>query len=182
MQKKIALISLVSFSFIILPAFGHAQRKISAYLFSQYNKTLYDRTRGNNPWGYGLGLQATLNTKTMFKPMVEITGDLYHEDDKVLRLNPDGSFPTQDNTLNEMVNLFAGAAFSPIPEIYIMMAAGPSFIGGKNLFGIKPGIGFYFSKSQRVTAKLSYINIFNRDKLSGKDFGSLSMGLGVKLF
>lgn len=81
-----------------------------------------------------------------------------------------------------MVNLFAGATCAPIPEIYTTLVAGPSFIGSKTLLGIKPSIGFYFSKSQRVTAKLSYLNIFNRDKLSGKDFGSLSIGLGIKLF
>ena len=180
MLKKIALFSLLIF--ITLPAFSQVQRKVSVYLFTQYNKTLYDRTKGNNPWGYGLGLQATLNTKTMFKPTMEITGDLYQDGDKVLRLNPDGSFPTKDNTVNEMVNLFAGATCAPIPEIYTTLVAGPSFIGSKTLLGIKPSIGFYFSKSQRVTAKLSYLNIFNRDKLSGKDFGSLSIGLGIKLF
>lgn len=75
MLKKIALFSLLIF--ITLPAFSQVQRKVSVYLFTQYNKTLYDRTKGNNPWGYGLGLQATLNTKTMFKPTIEITGDLY---------------------------------------------------------------------------------------------------------
>lgn len=180
MLRKIILFSF--FSFVFSPAFSQVPRKVSLYLFSQYNKTLSDQTKGNNPWGFGLGLQATANTKTKLKPMLEITGDWYLEDDKVLRLNPDGSFPTQDHTVNEMINVFAGTTFSPIPEIYTMIAAGPSFIGDQVLLGIKPTFGFYFSKSQRLTAKLAYIHIFNRDKLSAKDFGTLSIGVGVKLF
>jgi len=179
MLRKIILLSL--FSLALSPAFSQVQRKVSLYLFSQYNKTLSDQTKGNNPWGFGLGLQATANTKTKLKPMLEVTGDWYQEDDKVLRLNPDGSFPVKDNTVNEMINVFAGATCSPIPEVYTMISAGPSFIGDKVLLGIKPTVGFYFSKSQRITAKLAYINIFNRDKLSGKDFGTLSFGVGIKL-
>jgi hypothetical protein len=36
----------------------------------QYNKTIYDFTSANNPWGIGLGIQTLLNNKTKFKPKI----------------------------------------------------------------------------------------------------------------
>ena len=149
---------------------------------TQYNKTIYDRTIGNNPWGIGLGLQTFYNNKTNFKPTIELTGDIYLEDDKVLRLNPDGSIPTNYNDVRGMVNLFVGTSFSPTRNTYLSFVAGPSFIGGQTMLGIKPSFGFYFSKSQKWTGKISYINIFNRDKTTKEDFGALSLAVGLKLF
>jgi hypothetical protein len=48
--------------------------------------------------------------------------------------------------------------------------------------GVKPSFGFYFSKNQRWTGKVSYINVFNRDKTTKEDFGSISLAIGLKLF
>ena len=81
-----------------------------------------------------------------------------------------------------MVNLFIGSSFRLTQSIYLSFIAGPSFISGQTLLGIKPSIGFYFSKFHRWTDKLSYINIFNRDKATQEDFGSVSFAIGVKLF
>jgi hypothetical protein len=167
---------------ILTQIFGQNQRNLSTYLFTQYNKSLYDRTIGNNPWAVGLGLQTFLNNKTKFKPTIELTGDIYLEDDKVLRLNPDGSIPTNSNDVRGMVNLFAGSSFHPNQSVYFSIVAGPSFINGQTRLGIKPSFGFYFSDSQRWIGKISYINIFNRDKLTNEDFGSLSLAIGLKLF
>lgn len=168
--------------FILTHSFGQTQRNVSTYLLTQYNSTLYDYTKGNNPWGIGLGLQAFFNNKTRFKPTIELTGDIYLEDDKVLRLNPDGSIPKNDNSVGGMVNLFAGSSFHPTQSIYMSLVGGPSFIGGQTLFGIKPSFGFYFSKNKRWTGKVSYINIFNRTQATKEDFGSLSLAIGIKLF
>jgi hypothetical protein len=49
------------------------------------------------------------------------------------------------------------------------------------LFGLKPSVGFYFSKSQGWAGKLSYINVYNRGERRKEDFGSISFSLGVKL-
>ena len=179
MQKVITTFLLF---FSLTQSFGQTQRKISTYLLTQYNKTIYDRTIGNNPWGVGLGLQSYFNNKTKFKPTIEITGDVYLEDDKVLRLNPDGTVPTNYNDVRGMVNLFIGTSFSPTRNIYLSLVGGPSFISGQTMLGIKPSFGFYFSKSQKWAGKISYINIFNRDKTTKEDFGSLSFGVGLKLF
>ena len=179
MQKVIMTFQIC---FILTQTFGQTQKKISTYLLTEYNKTIYDRTRGNNPWGVGLGLQTFFNNKTRFKPTIELTGDIYLEDDKVLRLNPDGSIPINYNEVQGMVNLFVGTCFNPTRNIYLSFLAGPSFISGQTMLGIKPSFGFYFSKSQKWTGKISYINIFNRDKTTKEDFGSLSLAVGLKLF
>lgn len=171
----------VLFCFILTLSFGQTQSKISTYLFTQYNSTLYDYTIGNNPWGAGLGLQAFFNNKTKFKPTIEITGDLYLQDNKVLKLNLDGTIPQNDNTVDKMVNVFVGSSFHPTQSVYFSLLAGPSFISGQSFFGIKPSLGFYFSKTQKWIGKVSYINIFNRTTTKG-DFGSLSLAIGLKLF
>jgi hypothetical protein len=176
MQKVITTLLL---SFILTHAFGQTQRKVSTYLLAQYNHTMYDRTIGNNPWGVGFGLQSFLNNKTKFKPTIELTGDTYLMDDKVLRLNPDGSIIKD---VPGMVNLFIGPSFHPTRNIYLSFIAGPSFIGGQTMLGIKPSFGFYFSQSQKWTGKVSYINIFNRDETTNQDFGSISVAVGVRLF
>lgn len=176
------LIPTFLFCFLLTQGFGQEQRKVTTYISAGYTKTLYDYTKGNNPWGAGLGIQGFLNNQTNFKPTIELTGDLFLEDDKVLRLNPDGSFPREDNSVDGMINLFAGSSFHPNQHVYVSFLAGPSFIGGQTFLGIKPSFGFYFSKTQRWTGKISYINVFNRSKAAHKDFGSVNVAIGLKLF
>ncbi len=173
------LIPTFLFCFLLTQLFGQTQKKISTYLLAQYNKTIYGATLGNNPSGIGLGLQTFLNNKTKFKPTIEITGDIYLENDKVYRTDLNG---TPLNDVPSMVNLFIGSSFEPTQNFFLSFVAGPSFISGQTLFGIKPSIGFYFSKNQRWIGKLSYINIFNQDKVTNKDFGTISFAIGVKLF
>jgi hypothetical protein len=164
--------------FIVTQVFGQARRKVSMYLQGQFNTTIYDRTAGNNPWGAGLGLQALLHHPSRVKPTVDCTADAYLANDKVLRLNADG---TPVDHVGSMVNLFAGASYHPTQRVYLSFVAGPSLISGQMLLGIKPSVGFYFSPSQRWTGKASYINIFNRNKRTNKDFGSVSLSIGVRL-
>ncbi len=159
--------------------YGQTQRKLSTYFLTQYTKTIDDLTKGNNPWGMGLGLQTFLNNKTKFKPTIELTGDIYLEDDKVFRTDSTG---TGFNDVQGMTNLFIGSSFNPTKKIYVSFVAGPSFLGGQTLFGIKPSLGFYFSNKQKLTGKISYINVFNRGKIIKEDFTSWSISLGVKIF
>lgn len=176
MQKAITTFLLC---FIFTNSFAQTGKKISTYLFTQFNTTLYDVTKGNNPWSIGLGLQTFLNNSSRFKPTIELTGDIYLYDDKVFRTDSVG---TPLNDVRGMVNFFIGTSFHPIKNIYLSVVGGPSFISGQTLLGIKPSLGFYFSKSQRWTGKISYINIFNRGNAIKKDFGSLSLAIGLKLF
>jgi len=165
--------------FIMGQAFGQAPKKLTTYLSTQYTKTIADRTIGNNPWGVGLGLQSNFNLKSKFKPTIELTGDLYLMDDKVYRTNPDGS---EIKDVRGMVNLFAGASYHPTSSIYFSLVAGPGFISGQTLLGIKPSFGFYFPKNKRLTGKISFINLFNRDKAAKDNFSSVSLAFGLKLF
>ncbi len=164
--------------FLLTQSFGQT-RKSSLYIQGQYNKTLYDVTKGNNPWGMGLGLQLFFRQTSKFKPTIDLTADAYLEDDKVSRLNTDA---TAINDLGGMVNLFAGASYNPIKTVYLSFVAGPSFLGGETKLGIKPSLGFYFSPNQKFTGKVSYINVFNRDNKTKEDFGSICLSLGVRLY
>src|SRR5689334_17287418 len=101
--------------FILLQSFGQTQRKVYGYLSVQYNKTIHDRTLGNNPWSVGLGLQTFLNTKARFKPTIDLTADGSLEDDKVLRLTSDNK-PVND--VRGVINLFVGSSFIPTQNFY----------------------------------------------------------------
>jgi hypothetical protein len=176
MQKVFTTLLL---SFILANSFGQTQRKLPTYLVAQYNNTLYDVTKGNNPWGVGIGLQTFIHNNTKFKPVIELTGDIYLTDDKVFRVYPDG---TEITSVRGLVTLFAGSSFTATQNIYLSFVAGPAFISGKTFLGIKPSFDFYFSKSKKWKGAISYCNIFNRDKVTNKDFGSLSVAIGLKLF
>jgi len=175
---------LIAFPFFVLcNTAAQTQRKISTYLSAQFNKTIYDRTLGNSPWSVGAGLRAFLNNKTKFKPIIELTVDVSVADDDVLRLSPDGK-AVED--ADGIINLFGGASFQPAKQFYLSFTLGPSFINSNTYFGIKPSIGFYLSKSQKLTARISYINIFNRalnyEENKKDDFGSISFSMAIKLF
>lgn len=176
MQKVISLLLLC---FSLTNAFGQASKKTAGYLLVQYNNTIYDRTVSNNPWGMGVGLQFFFNNNSKLKATADLTADAYLEDDKVLRLYPDR---TPIPGIGGVINLFAGASYHPIKIIYLSFVAGPSFVSGETLFGIKPSLGFYFSKKQKWTGKVYFINIYNRDKRSKEDFGSVGASFGVRLF
>ena len=71
-------------------------------------------------------------------------------------------------------------------KFYASFVMGASFINSNTYFGIKPSIAFYFSNRQKVKLELSYINIFNREynyaETKKEDFGSVGLGIGIKLF
>ncbi|MET0244699.1 MAG: hypothetical protein ABW174_14570 [Flavitalea sp.] len=161
---------------------AQSNRKISTTIFAQGNLTLHDYTIGNNPWAIGMGFQTEIRTKSRFSPMLEITGDAYLADDKVLRVDPDGNETNVDNDVPGMVNIFGGAAYRTSDMAFVALTAGPSLINGKIFFGIKPAFGFYFDEKHRWTGKLSYIHVFDRTKLNKQDFVSLSAAIGVRLF
>jgi hypothetical protein len=118
MQK---LITTLLLWLILAAASGQTQRNVSLYMQGQYNKTLYDVTKGNNPWGMGPGLQLFFNNSARFKPTVDITADAYLEDDKVYRLYSDG---TPINELGGMINVFAGATYHPTKRVNLSFVAG----------------------------------------------------------
>lgn len=176
MQKIITPLLL---SCICTFSFGQKLKPVSLYLLTQYNQTINDATKGNNPWSIGLGLQAFVNLPGKIKPTVELTGDGYLMDDKVLRLDSLGKVI---ENVDGMVNLFAGISFSPVRFIAVSVTGGPSFLGSQTRIGVKPALAFYFPRSKKWTAKISYIHIFDRDKATREDFNSMSFSVGFKLF
>ena len=179
-MKKCILFSLSCLLFI--NSYTQQQRKPTGYLLTQYNKTLYDQTAGNNPWSIGIGFQAFLNQRATFTPTIELTADLYLANDKVSRINGDSLMPRTYETVPGMTNLFIGYSFHPTSNFYLSFSGGPSLISGKILAGIKPSLCFHLSKNKKCTGKASYINVFDRHKIPKKDFVSYSLALGYKLF
>jgi hypothetical protein len=175
MQKIIAVLFACIFC---TKGFGQTPGKITGYLQGQFNLTIYDNTKANNPWGLGAGLVLLLHDPAKWQPIVEFTADTYLADDKVAKLNPGGQIAED---LGNMFNLFAGAAFHPSRTICVTLSAGPSFINGETSFAIKPSVGIY-SKNQKWFSRISFINVFNRDKETQSDFGSISFSIARKLF
>jgi hypothetical protein len=158
---------------------GQNTRKINTFLTTQFNNTINDVTIGNNPWAIGIGIQSFINNKTKFRPTIEITRDAYLTDDKVFITD---NFGKELNTVESMTNIFMGTSFNVKNNAYISFTVGPSFLGEQTLFGIKPSVGYYFSKNKKFAAKVSYINIFNRGKIIKENFTSWNIAFGIKLF
>jgi hypothetical protein len=177
------LLTLLAACFLIMQANAQQKTKLSICMSSQYNQTIYDRTSGNNPWSAGFGAQAFLQTGKKFVPMTDITADAYLADDKVLRLSKTG-IPVSD--ANGVLNIFAGVQYQASNFFYLSFSAGPSFINSNSYLGVKSSAGFYFSKSQKVTGRFFYTNIFNREynyeETKKLDFGSLGISIGITLF
>jgi len=180
-MKKFFIPILICFA--ALQAFAQKQDRISGYFLLHYYKTIYDRTLGNNPSGVGISVQTMINTKSIFSPIIEINAQGSLEDDDVLRLTKNGNAVPDASGI---INVFAGSAFRITHHFSFSFDIGPSFINNHTYFGIKPSCNFYFSKKKRITAQVSYLNIFNRtfnyDETKKPDFGSLHVGIGIKLF
>ena len=117
------------------------------------------------------------------KPTIELTADGSLEDDKLLRLDLNNKAV---NDARGVINLFGGLSFFATKNVYVSFVAGPSFINSETYFGIKPSVGFYFSNTHKVTARVTYTNIFNRElnyqQTQKDDFGSIGFAIGLKLF
>ncbi len=175
-MKKVT--TLILACFIFTTTFGQVKRHIMIIVEPEFSQTLSDRTKSNNLYGLGLGLQAVLLTKSKFSPLLNITDDFIFLDDKVFRTNPDGS---AQKSIQNVLKVFVGTNFNPTERIYLAMAAGPSFINGQTLLGIKPSIGFYFPETKRWTIKISYINILNRNSGKKENYSSLNFSIGLRL-
>ena len=167
------------FCFILIKTMGQSQKKLSLYLSGQFHHTLYDRMKSENPFGFGVGLQLFFNNTAKLKPILEISAEAFPSKSKVLFLNPDG---TSIDNIDIVANLFAGVSYYPIRQVYVAFSAGPGIANGNVLLGIRPSLGFYFSPNQKCMGRVSYTNLFHRDKFTQKDLGVLSFSIGIHLF
>lgn len=165
-------------SMALLKANGQVKTKAPLYLIINYNKTLADITAGNNARSLGLGLQRFSKSHALIKPTVEVAADVYLMDDKLLRTWADG---TPISTVGTMFTIFGGGYVNVDDYFYISVVGGPSFLGGQTLMGIKSSIGIHFDEEKQLTAKISYINILNREPRAKQNFTSLSFGLAIRI-
>ncbi|RYE50248.1 MAG: hypothetical protein EOP48_20095 [Sphingobacteriales bacterium] len=180
-MKIIATILLTS----LLYSYGQAQsnKKINGFLLAQYNRTVYDYNPEINSWGMGLTFSSQLNTNTRFKPVLEISGDIYLADDLTKQLifpPPFHDLLPPDSSIDFVVNIFGGSSYRISNKFYTTLLGGPSLIDGKIYLGVKPSVGFYFSKDQKFVGRLSFTNIFNR--IHNQDFGSIELSFGRRIF
>ncbi|MGB8195239.1 MAG: hypothetical protein WCF67_25100 [Chitinophagaceae bacterium] len=169
---------LVLMLFIATNCLGQVDRKVSAFLSLQANKTIYDRTRTNNSAGIGLGLQVQVNSGTQVKPVIELNGDLFGGT-KELYIDDSGA-PVDSK--EDVVGVYAGPLLQASERLFFSATLGTSIYNSKAHFGIRPSIGIYPSKSKKWMAKASFTNIFQRDAISNQGFGYLSLAVGIKLF
>jgi len=146
---KILVLSM-ALQFILPQIFAQKQRSVSLYIDLHVNKTIYDRTFSNNSAGFGFGAQAFINTKTKFKPDIEINGDIFGGT-KQLFLTLDGKHIYAKDGVS---NILVGATYHPSSNYYVEFNLGPTFLNSNTYLGIKPIIGFYFL-NQRITTKIS---------------------------
>ena len=175
-MKKLLLITV--FCLTIAFAFGQSKRFVSLYGKMQLNSTQRDIIKHSNPWSIGFGVEALFNTGNKCKPLIDITKDAYLLSDKVLYTRNGVEIPRID----EMNNILAGLSYQPIPEMYISFVSGASFINDQVLLAVKPSMGFSFTENRRWVVKVSYINVFDRDKVTKQDFGSVSFSLAIRVF
>ena len=172
-KSYLFLISLIATS-----CFGQADRKLSALLSFQVNRTTNDRTISNNSAGIGFGLQTHLNTNTWIKPTLEINADLFGGT-KELRLTADGR---PIDAKSEVVGIYVGPMFQLTKSLFLSTTVGKSIFNKKSHFGVRPSVVFYPSKSRKWAVKVAYTGVFQRDDISNENFGYLSFALALKLF
>jgi len=158
--------------------FAQTERKISATLSFEANKTLYDRTATNNAGGIGFGLQTNINTPTFIKPVLEINADLF-AGTKVMYMTADGK---PINGKSGGLGIYAGGMLQPAGRWACSAAGGTSIYNNSAHFGIRPAVSFYILKNRSLMARTAFAHIFQRDEISREPFGYFSFSLGMKLF
>ncbi len=164
---------------IFLAEKSYAQKKSTLFLQGQYYGTISDLTKGNNPWGAGIGMQFYLLPQAKIQPLVEFSTIAYVANDKILRLDEN------ENILEDFrgsTNLFAGLAYNHNGKFYIALIAGPSLVGKQLRPALKPEAGFYFTTNKRWKAAVSYLNVFNRGTTQKRNFESLGLAIGFRLY
>lgn len=158
--------------------FAQKEKKTLLFIQPSFSQTLADRTKGNNIYGIGLGLQWTIQTKTKFSPTMNVTDNFIFLDDKVYRTNSNG---TQMKSIQNVFKLFIGTNYDLTKHLYLSFLAGPGFINEEILLGISPSLGFYISKTKRFTTNISYTNILNRNSGEKENYISLNFSTGLRI-
>jgi hypothetical protein len=175
-MKKTSILLL----FLGLAAFGKAQKKtaLSGYFSAGANTMAYDRFIEFTHWGAGAGLQLHYTINQKLKAQIDATISLFSIN-KILFVFENGQTAGPKQFV---FTTFAGLVYSPAKKTEAGISAGPSFLEDAVYAGIKPYIGYYFGKKERVKAQASLTHIFEKNSISKKNTGFVSFGFAVKLF
>jgi len=174
MKLTLCIIALLTCS----AALGQEDRKISAYASLNVNLTQYDRTISNNAVGFGAGAQINMRTGAWVRPLICFSADGYGGT-KELYMTAGGK-PIMGKS--EVINVFAGVLVNLPKRFFASFTMGPSFIDGNTYVGIKPAIGYYCLPGRQLAARVAFTNVYQRDDISNKSFGTLVISAAVKLF
>jgi len=164
-------------SFWLSIASAQKEKITSTYLTFQYTHTIHDLTKGNNPWSIGSGIRLFFNTRSFVRPVIELTGDVYLQSDKTLRIDRDQITPP----VGGVIKLLAGPSFQIGRSLNLSLIAGPAYVNSRLLLTLSPDVSLV-TKNQKVFFKIAYIHILNRGNLVRDVFTSYSFGSGLKLF
>lgn len=175
-MKYTFLVILTSFAQLLQ---AQSKRPVDVHLGLQTTITVKDLTAINNPWSFGTFVYIKGNTNSKVQPVFEVTGDVFLASIKVASVTADGEVL---NSLEGMLNLLGGVAFSPDKSIFATVTVGPSLGTGDVLFAVKPSLNFTASKG-KLLFRISYLQLFNRGntEMKGNYIGAV-LGMGFRVF
>ena len=131
----------------------------------------------NKANGFGSSVGIQINSWQSIKPLLEVSGDFFaNAADLVYQdgheLVKKGGVPS----------ILLGTKYQFFERLYLTAEIGPGWIESKVFLVIKPSLGYYIDKNQRLSAKISLTNIFENDDAGNKPFGYINLGLVFRIF
>ncbi len=129
-------------------------------------------------FGIGSGLQVSYNNKTKFKPLLEISRDMFPSYKKLL---VDSLGNPVNISLTRNTNILVGSSYALSPATFASISMGLGFENKKPYPAINLAAGTYLFNNQRWMLKLAYLHIFDKGKFKYQ-FSTLSLGIGFRIF
>ncbi len=156
---------------------GQLRKKLNTHLFLQYTGTIKDPNMGNNPWSMGIGLNHTMNSRSLIKPVIVMSAHLFLASDKVFRMFPDGS---EISSIYTIVDFLGGPLICASKNFQLQIPGGISFVNGIARWAIEPGINL-LSNQQKWRLQFSSKTIFNRIKGLKENYRGVAFSIGLRL-
>jgi hypothetical protein len=174
MKNIFVLISICCLSSL---ASGQTKAKTSLYLSTYSDIPIYNLDILNNPIGGGIGIVFLINSKTNFKPKLDLNFNRF------LNTHIVYDEPTSKTVIEKGITcLFIGSSYSCGMRFDFSLVAGICFYNSDMSLGLKPSVGLYLDKKQQFMTELSLTNIFKTSSTSDGPFGYLNLGFRVKIY
>jgi len=154
---------------------GQSNKCLSLFADIHANRSVYDRIMKNaNGVGFSIGLQ--INTLKRIKPLFEVNADFFMNSAVLVFENGNelvkkGSVPS----------ILCGTKYQLLDRLFFSGEIGPGIIKSKAFIVIKPSLGYYIDKNQRLSVKMSLTHIFENDNAGDKPFGYINLGLVFRI-